>query len=133
MATISYSETMYVQNCIECGVAFGMPTSLDTELRRNHKTFVCPHGHRQSYQGESEAEKLKRMLDAEQKRLSAQIASHDQTRAALRNTEKQLAAQKGQTTKLKNRVGNGVCPCCNRKFKQLAAHMKDKHPEFVPA
>jgi hypothetical protein len=24
----------------------------------------------------------------------------------------------------------GVCPCCNRTFKQLADHMKVKHPDF---
>lgn len=24
-----------------------------------------------------------------------------------------------------------TCPCCKRTFKQLAAHMKNKHPEFA--
>jgi hypothetical protein len=28
-------------------------------------------------------------------------------------------------------VAAGVCPCCKRTVKQLAAHMKEKHPEFV--
>jgi hypothetical protein len=30
-------------------------------------------------------------------------------------------------------VANGVCVCCNRSFKNLAAHMQTKHPEFATA
>ena len=40
-------------------------------------------------------------------------------------------AQKAAKTKLIKRIKNGICPCCNRTFKQLAAHMKNKHPEYV--
>lgn len=29
--------------------------------------------------------------------------------------------------------GAGMCPCCRRTFKQLAEHMKSKHPDFDPA
>jgi chemotaxis response regulator CheB len=43
------------------------------------------------------------------------------------------SATRAQLTKTKKRVANGVCPCCNRTFKQLARHMKAKHPEFVGA
>lgn len=43
---------------------------------------------------------------------------------------KQLEVRKGLLTRMKNRVGNGVCPCCNRHFKNLQGHMKTKHPEF---
>lgn len=39
-------------------------------------------------------------------------------------------ARKAVEKKL-NRVSAGTCPCCNRSFKQLAAHMKNKHPDYV--
>lgn len=31
---------------------------------------------------------------------------------------------------IKKRVGNGVCPCCNRTFENLSRHMSCKHPEY---
>ncbi len=31
--------------------------------------------------------------------------------------------------KMRTRVMNGVCPCCNRTFQNLMAHMKTEHPE----
>jgi hypothetical protein len=47
--------------------------------------------------------------------------------------DKELVAQRGQTTKARNqleRVGNGVCPCCTRSFTNLRRHMATKHPGF---
>lgn len=41
---------------------------------------------------------------------------------------RQLSAARGQVTRIKNRVGNGVCPCCNRSFGNLHRHMQTKHP-----
>jgi hypothetical protein len=36
----------------------------------------------------------------------------------------------GQVTRIKNRVKNGVCICCNRSFSDLHQHMLTKHPDF---
>lgn len=44
----------------------------------------------------------------------------------------QLASYaRGQLTKLKRRVSNGVCPCCNRSFADLHRHMTEKHPDYL--
>lgn len=48
-----------------------------------------------------------------------------------RTLERRLAAQRGVTTRLKNRVANGVCPCCNRTFANLQRHMSTKHKGFI--
>jgi len=56
---------------------------------------------------------------------------HDQTRADRDHKEAQRRAEKAAKTRIKNRIGNGVCPCCNRTFKDLASHMKCKHPEYA--
>ncbi len=37
---------------------------------------------------------------------------------------------RGHLTRVRKRVGNGVCPCCGRTFKQFAEHMQSKHPEY---
>ena len=31
---------------------------------------------------------------------------------------------------MRDRVKNGVCPCCNRSFTSLWQHIKNEHPEF---
>jgi hypothetical protein len=41
------------------------------------------------------------------------------------------AAYKGQLTKVRRKVANGSCPCCNRHFENLQRHMQTKHPEYV--
>ncbi|WP_159103999.1 hypothetical protein [Rhodopseudomonas sp. B29] len=51
----------------------------------------------------------------------------DQREAA----ERRAAAARGQVTKIKNRVGHGVCPCCNRTFANLARHMAGEHPGYT--
>ena len=74
---------------------------------------------------ESEATPLKKQLDRERGLRRQEVERREQT-------ERQLRAQKGQNTKLRKRVKAGVCPCCNRTFKQLAAHMARMHPEYEP-
>ena len=34
-------------------------------------------------------------------------------------------------TRLKKRVGHGVCPCCTKSFANLREHMRRQHPQFV--
>jgi hypothetical protein len=34
-------------------------------------------------------------------------------------------------TKLKQRVANGVCPCCHRSFVNLHRHMAGQHPDYT--
>ena len=121
--TIQEEVTLTTITCGECGVVFAMPERLRSECQETGKGFYCPNGHCRAYK-DSEVKKLQRELQQERQK-------HDQSKAKLRDTEKSLIAQKGQTTKLKNRVKHGVCPCCHRTFKQLAAHMKNKHPQFA--
>lgn len=45
--------------------------------------------------------------------------------------EASLKATKGVVTRLSKRASAGTCPCCNRTFKQLAAHMATKHQTFT--
>ena len=108
-----------------CHVPFMMIKKMNKDLQDNHECFYCPKcGGNQHYPGESDNEKLKRRLKFEENR-----------RKVAERREKYHAncarAQKAAKTRLKNRIKNGVCPCCNRTFKQLAAHMKRKHPEYV--
>lgn len=124
-SVVQVTERIVTQQCINCGVWFGVPEFFDTRRQQDGKNFYCPSGHSQCYR-ESDADRLRKQLNRE-------IASHDQTRAHRDDAERRVTAQKGVNTKLKKRVGNGVCPCCNRSFTNLRRHMKCKHPDFAEA
>ena len=87
--------------------------------------FYCAYGHSQVYVvGENEEIKLRRERD----RLQQRLAEKDDTIA---NLDKRLSATKGVVTRIKNRVGHGVCPCCTRSFANLARHMATKHSDYA--
>lgn len=128
MTTISeHCGQLVVLRCW-CGIQHAVPESLRNEQLRLHdlkKSMVvyCPLGHTHVPAGKS------RLQEAEEK-LTRERARHDQTRSHLRTTEAQRRAEKAAKTRLKNRIGAGVCPCCNRTFQNLARHMKGQHPDF---
>src|SRR4051812_12064523 len=119
--------------CYKCQEPFGIERSTRQVLLRTHQSFFCPHGHSQVYaEGDSEETKLRRERD----RLKQQMAyKDDQLREARERAEKErhrANGYKGHATRITKRAKAGVCPCCNRTFKQLAAHMANKHPQFTP-
>lgn len=109
--------------CPRCGIRFGLPLDYESALRKSGNDFWCPNGHSLTF-GKCEADKLREELSRERQR-NAQL--HDEAEAARR----QAAAFKGHATRIRNRVQHGVCPCCNRTFKNLASHMASKHPEHA--
>lgn len=122
-------NTTYVDNinlttmvCGECGITFAMPETFRKECQELGNSWHCPNGHSRIY-SETDVSKLKRQLAKEE-------SKHDQTSAKLRDTKIKLSCEKGQRTKLKNRIAKGVCPCCNRSFQNLKKHMDTKHPEY---
>ncbi len=104
-------------DCCQCGIAFYVTSKWKERKEESHDNFYCPNGHTNYYPAESEAEKLTRKLEFEKnRRISA---------------ENELKKQKAVNQKSQKRIKNGVCPCCQRTFKQLAAHMKNKHPHYA--
>ena len=128
--TITLKTTLEVLTCCKCGIAFGMPGHFTNKRREDHESFYCPNGHSQYFPHKSEAEKAQ--AEAEKyKKLWRQEQDYAASVLTERNAaQKQLSAAKGQMTRLKKRVANGVCPCCNRTFTSLARHMAMKHPEY---
>lgn len=121
------------ETCYRCREPFGLDEGTYEVLRRSHGTFYCPHGHGQRYlEGESEETKLRREHD----NLRQQAARlHDRIREEAERADKERRranGYKGHAAKISKRAKAGVCPCCNRTFKQLARHMASKHPQFTP-
>lgn len=126
LAKIQHTTTLKTLECGSCGVVHAIPESLYDAYYEEGGYWHCPMGHRRGWpEGESQREKksLKKKLENANKLL--EWAKFDATQE-----RKKAINYKGQITKLKNRAKFGVCPCCNRTFKQLAAHMKNKHPKY---
>lgn len=135
--TISeYAGQLVVERCW-CGIQHAVPQSLVDEQRRQFNDgqtqmgIYCPLGHSWQFNGKGEADRLKEELTRKENQLIASRANHDQTRAELRETERRRRAEKGAKTKLKKRIANGVCPCCNRYFERLHKHIAHMHPDYV--
>jgi len=134
MSTMRFTGELTIVSCW-CGCIHAVPSDMRAYQLREHAAgrkfqIYCPHGHTYIPNGEPEIKRMERELAAER-------ARHDQTQAALRNVRKDRdsavlreRAQKGAKTKIKNRIHNGVCPCCKKQFKDLAEHMRGRHPAW---
>ena len=129
--TLTHTTQLVVVTCW-CGMPHAVPEELRAKQERDHRDGVrpqqdiyCPLGHSYIISGEGDAERLRRVLAAERERAGRLAAERDQAQASAR-------AQKGAATRARKRAAAGVCPCCNRTFKQLARHMKSQHPDFDP-
>jgi len=123
------TETFQVVRCYTCSVPFGITDEIYRRVVTDAKgSIYCPACGKETCWRESEDQKrikeLERKLAWEASEVARQKACRDSVEAS-------LAATKGVVTRLKRRVSAGTCPCCQRTFKQLAAHMKFKHPNYV--
>lgn len=127
--TQTFTETLVVEHCCTCGVAFGL--SKDTYNKRldDHKGFYCPNGHSQYYLGKSEEDKLRDQLKEKENEIEFKAKRIHSLHNTLTEKNNSIRALKGAKTRLLNRVKNGVCPCCNRSFADLRRHMATKHPD----
>ena len=118
--------------CGGCGLPYGLPEGFITARREDHKSWTCPNGCVRHFPpGSSEAEKLRKALERVETQRDLARQDRDWQREQRLTAERQRAAARGQVTKIKNRVGKGVCPCCNRSFANLGRHMAGQHPEWT--
>jgi hypothetical protein len=129
--TITLKTSLELQTCAACGITFGAPAFFLDTRRENHEAYYCPNGHSLWFPQQSdaekaraEAEKYKKLWKDEQRYASDVLSERNAA-------QKQLRAAKGQMTKLKQRVANGVCPCCHRSFVNLHRHMAGQHPDYT--
>lgn len=129
--TITLKTTLELTTCAACGITFAAPEHFFTTRRHDHTSYYCPNGHSlwfpqqsDAEKAQAEAEKYKKLWKQEQ-RYAADVISE-------RNAvQRSLSATKGVLTRTKNRIANGVCPCCNRSFANLQRHMDGQHPEYT--
>jgi hypothetical protein len=132
--TITTNQTLVVEQCYKCAVLFAFPYELQQSLLKDHaREFYCPNGHSQHYIGKTEAEKERERADRLARQVEAREADIRFEQRRLENARRAHAATKGQLTKIKKRVANGVCPCCTRHFVNVERHIKSQHPDYAEA
>lgn len=113
--------SLYAFDCPKCGVIFAVTNDFDDRRRKDGRSIYCPSGHTMSYTpGKSDADKLR---DAQ----AREVAMQDQLDAAVREAE----AQRVELARIRQRIANGVCPCCNRSFDNVRRHMASQHPDYA--
>lgn len=131
MGAVAFTLTEVFESagpCWRCGVTIVMPQNLVSKRREDHESFYCPNGHSGYFPQKSDLEKTRELLETERRWRIQERERHEREEKSLKSV---ATAAKGQLTKIKNRVTNGVCPCCSRSFKNLQKHMLTVHPEKV--
>lgn len=126
---VQITVTIEPITCGACGVWFGVEAGMLAGRRKDGESFWCPRGCKIKY-GEFENARLKRQLEAKERVLQAQREDNARVRQQRDHYERSARTYRGHLTRVRKRVGNGVCPCCNRTFKQLAVHMERQHPAY---
>lgn len=128
--------TIAGMTCKGCGVSFGVEAGFLANAREEgdgKHWFRCTNPRcpweAQSYQ-ESEMTRLRKQVEAVKRSRDFFIGECGAERERTRAEQRRSAALRGVLTKTKKRVAAGVCPCCNRTFRDLARHMKGKHPSY---
>lgn len=121
-----------VGSCLRCKCKIFLPEDLYRAAKNSSRiSFFCAYGHAQHFvEGETEEQKLRRERDQLTQRLAYKDDEIARQRRIREETERRLSATRGVVTRIKNRVGAGVCPCCTRTFANLQRHMASQHPAF---
>lgn len=131
-----FVETKFnVVSCANCGVKFAVNQDLYRQaVVESRRSVYCPACGLETVWRESESQReirrLKGELETAGRRADTAARRAELADARATGLENSLRATKGVVTKIKRRISNGVCPCCNRTFRDLHRHMASQHPEF---
>lgn len=130
--TITYTGRLITTTCW-CGIYLAVPSALyEAAQSDSSKSIHCPVGHRFVY-STNKATRLQAELDQMKASRDQQIRWRFEAEEEAARERRRAAAARGQITKLRKRMNNGVCPVpgCKRSFAQVIKHVKTAHPEWA--
>jgi hypothetical protein len=130
-----YPQTvqLLVWECNGCGIVYGVPEEWATAKRKAGGSVCCPNGCRASYTQSEASRQRQRAERAERQAENAENAARIQ-RVRAEAEQRRASAYKGQATKIRNRIAQGVCPvpgCRRSGFSQVMRHIEAKHPSWA--
>lgn len=132
--TIQMTTILKVLSTACCGNVFAMNEGHYRARQDDKRDFFCPAcGSRQVFRrsdAELEADRQYQERRKVEDQLTRERAAHDQTKCERSTLTRKLHATRGVVTRTKNRIRNGICPCCNEYFANLHAHMAQAHRDY---
>lgn len=105
-----------------CAQPFAMPEAWVKTKKRNREGWFCPNCGSSRIFRVGDSPEVKARKEAERRAAEAEMQAAE-ARSRARDTSRRYR-------RMRDRVRNGVCPCCNRTFENLARHIATKHPDF---
>ncbi len=103
-----------------CDAYFAVPEQVVREWKRTQRKWACPYcGMTRWFVGKTDEQKRIEALQRRNERMQQEVI-HERERAQ---------RVSNQYSRMRKRIQNGVCPCCNRTFQNLARHMASEHPD----
>jgi len=114
--------------CSECGIAYAISERYLQARQEDARDWLCPGGHSQAYV-ESDNKRLRRNLEKAKERTRWAEERADRLEVEKEHETRVKRGYMGQLARTQKRIRGGVCPFCNRQFKNLQRHMECKHKE----
>lgn len=114
--------TLETETCCKCGMVWAMTADFVRRRRDDNAWFYCPAGHQQHYTA-NQLDKLRQELNQAHRDIDRAKEAEAEQRAKVMQIAKSY-------NKVRQRIRNGVCPCCNRTFQNLANHMRTEHADY---
>lgn len=111
----------------DCGILFAVPEHWLTTKRRDHSDLTCPNGHSQAFLKQSREELLKEELKRTQESRDYYQKRNLSLEERQDTLKRQVAAQKGVATRLRNKAIAGECGFCHVRFADVAQHVQAEH------
>lgn len=133
MTLFATGVELHEVNC-SCGGVYAITESFHAQKHKEGGSWTCPYCQTGwGFRGNGLNEKLRRDLARKEAEVLRQRNVNANIQDTLQTTRHQLRAEKGAKTKLKKRIADGMCPCCDRHFQNVHRHIKNQHPEYTEA
>lgn len=131
--TLTYAATLDIVTCW-CGIKHAIPSDLHRQARSDPKFSVhCPLGHEWVHR-KSDATKEREKREQVERQLANERDTARRWRENAEAEKRQKAAYKGHLTRMRKRIGNGVCPvpgCKRSGFDRVLSHIASQHPDWL--
>lgn len=112
----------------DCGILFAVPALWMENKRRDHSDFTCPNGHHQAFLKKSREDELKDELARTKRTLDYFREDNHRLNDDKTKLKRQVSAQRGVATRLRNKAIAGECAFCHQRFPDVAEHVQAEHP-----
>lgn len=128
---VTYTSELSVIHCGQCGGGYAIAARFRRECQLYGRSWTCPYCKTGwGYSKNNEIDRLKKQVESITRDRDWQKERRQSAEKEADHFRRSRDGVKGALAKVKKRIRHGVCPCCNRSFKDLASHMANKHPDF---